>query len=160
VLIAGIISYIAIIIANSIVIDYRDYEFQLDWASIFTSLPILVGSYFFYTLGNCIASIAKNVYIQKEICVATVDKEKFEVVLEEDQSTSGEDQSTSGENNKIFNETWASLYIAQLKKNMKDDEVIVRINYNGKIEKRKISEIEESIKEGNSDKFIVIYKKN
>jgi uncharacterized membrane protein YqgA involved in biofilm formation len=51
------------------------------------------------------------------------------------------------------------LLIEDLKKNLKDDEAIVKIKFNGKIEKRKISDIEDSTKEGKSDRFSVIYKK-
>ncbi|MDR0681616.1 MAG: hypothetical protein LBG15_07205 [Dysgonamonadaceae bacterium] len=94
VLIAGIVFYVAMIISQSIVADVyvsstgyvRDngYEFKFSWVSLFTFLPVLVGSYFFYALGNCIASITKNVYIQKEITVDTINKDEFEIVTQQE----------------------------------------------------------------------------
>ncbi|HHT23000.1 MAG TPA: hypothetical protein GXZ87_06770 [Bacteroidales bacterium] len=84
VLIGGIASYVAFIIANSFVLDLSysfsvAYEFVFSWKSVFTGLPILVSAYFLYALGNGVASIVNDTHIQKEIAVDTIDEEKYEV---------------------------------------------------------------------------------
>ncbi len=142
VLVGGIIAYLALVYFSSITISgiYSKPEFEFSFGAILSNLPVLLGAIFFYGIGFCIATIAETSLIQK----CHIENQYDEEVID------------NKDNSK---KTHEELLIQQYKENLKDDEVIVKINHNHRIELWKISDMEESIKEGNSDKFTEIYRK-